>query len=166
MVPVVNVVSKSNVGKTTLIEKLIRELTYRGYNIATIKHDVHGFDIDKPGKDTWRHKRAGASSVTISSPNKIAIIKSVKEEWNLDKLIELNKDADLVIIEGYKSSNKPKIEVIRQERYTDIISKKEQLIAIASDFNLKVEGIPVYNINDYLGLSDLIEKLFLKDKLR
>ncbi|NEZ46861.1 molybdopterin-guanine dinucleotide biosynthesis protein B [Clostridium niameyense] len=162
MVPVVSVVGKSNVGKTTLIEKLLKELVRRGYNVATIKHDVHGFDVDKEGKDTYRHAKAGASSVTISSPNKIAMIKKVQREWTLDELIELNSDADLVIVEGFKNSSKPKIEVVRSKMYKNVISKKEHLIAIASDISHNVDNIPVYDINDYKGLVDLIEQKILK----
>ena len=164
MVPVISIVGKSNVGKTTLIEKLLGELVKRGYKVSTIKHDVHGFNIDKPGKDTWRHRKAGASSVIISSPNKVAMIKTVEEEWSLDKLIELNKDADLVIIEGFKGSNKPKIEVIRSQLYKDIISKKEDLIAIASNTEHNIEDVPVYDINNYMGLVNLIENKILKNR--
>lgn len=162
MVPVVSVVGRSNVGKTTLIEKLLKELVRRGYNVGTIKHDVHGFDMDKEGKDTYRHAKAGASSVIISSPNKIAMIKKVQQEWTLDELIELNSDADLVIVEGFKNSNKPKIEVVRSKMYKNVISPKEYLIAIASDISHAIDNIPVYDINDYKGLVDLIEEKILK----
>ena len=81
MSKVINIVGySSNVGKTLLIENLIKELKSRGYSIATIKHDVHGFDMDKEGKDTWRHRKAGAEQVCISSKNRFAMIKEVEEE--------------------------------------------------------------------------------------
>ncbi|WFD10624.1 molybdopterin-guanine dinucleotide biosynthesis protein B [Tepidibacter hydrothermalis] len=164
MTPIVCVVGKSNVGKTTLVVKIITELKRRNYKVSTIKHDVHGFDIDKPGKDTWKHAQAGADSVMISSPNKIAMIKKVEEEWNLDKLMELNNDSDIIVAEGFKTSDKPKIEVIRSEKYTQSICKKEDLIAIASDINHNVEGVAVVDLNDAAGLVDIIEEKILNTR--
>ncbi len=79
-VPIISIVSKKNCGKTTLLEKLIPELKQRGYRVGTIKHDVHGFNIDHEGKDTFRHKSAGADIVAISCPWKISIIMDVAEE--------------------------------------------------------------------------------------
>ena len=161
MTPIVCVVGKSNVGKTTLVVKIIKELKKRNYKVSTIKHDAHGFDIDKPGKDTWKHSQAGADSVMISSPHGVAMMKKVEEEWDLDKLIELNNDSDIIIGEGFKKSNKPKIEVIRAEKYTESICKKEDLIAIASDINHNVEGVAVLDLNDFAGLVDIIEEKIL-----
>ncbi|MBZ4686510.1 MAG: molybdopterin-guanine dinucleotide biosynthesis adapter protein [Clostridia bacterium] len=162
MTPIVCVVGKSDVGKTTLLEKLIKELKRRNYKVATIKHDTHGFDIDKPGKDTWRHAQAGADTVTISSPNRVAMIKKVDEEWELDKLIELNSDADLILTEGYKRSNKPKIEVFRSEKYQELLCSPEELIAIASDVDHDIPGVPVFDLDDAAGLVDIIEEKILK----
>jgi molybdopterin-guanine dinucleotide biosynthesis protein B len=161
LVPIVCIVGKSNVGKTTLVVKIIKELRKRNYKVSTIKHDVHGFDIDKPGKDTFKHAQAGADSVMISSPNKIAMIKKVEEELSLDKLIQLNNDSDIIIAEGFKTSDKPKIEVIRSEKYTESICRKEDLIAIASDINHNTQGIPVFDLNDSVGLVDTIEEKIL-----
>ena len=76
MIPIISIVGKSDSGKTTLIEKIIPELNKRGYRVATVKHDVHGFDIDIEGKDSWRHKNSGAHTVVISSPQKIAMIRA------------------------------------------------------------------------------------------
>lgn len=161
MTPIVCIVGKSDVGKTTLIEKLLKELKKRKYKVATIKHDVHGFDIDKPGKDTWRHAQAGADTVTISSPNRIAMIKKVDEEWTLNKLIELNDDVDLILTEGYKRSNKPKIEVFRSEMYNELLCSPEELVAIASDIKHDIVGVPVCDINDASSLVDIIEEKIL-----
>src|SRR3972149_11227924 len=112
MIPVVGVVGKSNVGKTTFLEKLIAELTRRGWRVGTIKHDAHGFDIDKPGKDSWRHAQAGSRAVAISSPEKVAVIKQVSREVTLDELASLVAgEGDIVLCEGYKRSEQPKIEV-------------------------------------------------------
>ena len=90
MSKVINIVGySSNVGKTLLIENLIKELKSRGYSIATIKHDVHGFDIDKKGKDTYKHREAGSETVIISSKNRLAMIKELKEETELNDIIKM-----------------------------------------------------------------------------
>ena len=86
MIPIVSVVGKSDSGKTTLIEKLVPELTRRGYRVATVKHDMHGFEVDREGKDSWRHKQAGAHTVVIASPQKIALIRDVERDLTLDEI--------------------------------------------------------------------------------
>ena len=86
MIPIVSIVGKSDIGKTTLIEKLLPELTGRGYRVATVKHDVHGFEVDREGKDSWRHKKAGAHTVVISSPQKIALIRDVEKDLTLEEV--------------------------------------------------------------------------------
>jgi len=100
MIPIISIVGKSEVGKTTLLERLIAELKGRGYRIGTIKHDTHGFEIDKPGKDSWRHARAGSDAVLISSSEKLALIKRVDRERTLDELLAYMGDVDLVLTEG------------------------------------------------------------------
>lgn len=159
MSKVINIMgSGSNVGKTSLIEGLIKELNRRGLTVATIKHDVHGFDIDKKGKDTYKHREAGAETVVISSRNKFALIKEVKEEVQLSDIINMISDKDIILVEGYKNSNLRKIEVFRAGVSKDIITPKEQLIAIASDVELEAESIPVIHKENYSVLTDLIEK--------
>lgn len=159
MAKVVNVIGyKSNVGKTTLMEGLIKELKSRGLSIATIKHDVHNFDIDKKGKDTYKHREAGAETVIISSPKRFAIIKEVNEEENLEKLLYFAKDKDIILVEGYKKSDLRKIEVYRENFSKDIISKKDNLIAIASDVDLNIKDVIIVKKDNYKELADLIEK--------
>ncbi len=127
MAKIVNVVAScSNTGKTVLIEGLIKELKNRGYTVATIKHDVHGFDIDKEGKDTWRHRKAGAEAVIISSKERMALIREVQEEVPLEELIKQVEDFDFIIIEGYKKSKYRKLEVYRQGISKKIITPKEK----------------------------------------
>jgi len=162
MIPVVSVVGKSDMGKTTLLERLIPELKSRGYRVAVIKHDAHSFDIDHPGKDTWRHAKAGADVVVISSPAKIAMICKVEEEKKLDEIAAMIQDVDLIITEGYKRGNKPKIEVFRAARgEKELLCQPEELIAVASDMHFDI-GVPVFALDDVVGLAFLIENKFLR----
>ena len=159
MSKVVNIVgSSSNVGKTYLLEGLIKELKVRGYSIATIKHDVHGFDIDKKGKDTYKHREAGSETVIISSKNRLAMIKELEEETELNDIIEMVLDKDIILIEGYKKSNLRKIEVFRSGVSEKIITPKEKIIAVASDINIDIDDIIIVDREDYKKLADLIEK--------
>ncbi|MDU2665361.1 MAG: molybdopterin-guanine dinucleotide biosynthesis protein B [Clostridium perfringens] len=157
MAKIVNVVAScSNTGKTVLIEGLIKELKNRGYTVATIKHDVHGFDIDKEGKDTWRHRKAGAEAVIISSKERMALIREVQEEIPLEELIKQVEDFDFIIIEGYKKSKYRKLEVYRQDVSKKIITPKEKLIGVASDVSLSLEGVRVVNLNNYEEIANLV----------
>ena len=159
MSKVVNIVgSSSNVGKTYLLEGLIKELKVRGYSIATIKHDVHGFDVDKKGKDTYKHREAGSETVIISSKNRLAMIKELKEETELNDIIKMVLDKDIILIEGYKKSNLRKIEVFRSGVSEKIITPKEKIIAVASDINIDIDDIIIVDREDYKKLADLIEK--------
>lgn len=160
MIPIVSVVGKSDVGKTTMIEKILIELKKREYRVATLKHDVHGFSIDQPGKDTWRHGQAGADTVIISSPTKIAIISKVDEEKTLDEVASMISDVDIIVTEGYKRANKPKIEVFRKEAYDELLCEPEELIAIATNKEFD-NGVPCYALDDAEGVVNLLEKLFL-----
>src|SRR4030066_219431 len=108
MIPIVSIVGKSDSGKTTLIEKLLPELGRRGYRVATVKHDVHGFEVDREGKDSWRHKQAGAHTVIISSPQKVALIRDVEKDSTLDEIRgRWVQDVDLLLSEGYKKDGQP-----------------------------------------------------------
>ena len=159
MSKVINLVGcGSNVGKTFVILGIIRELKLRGYSVATIKHDVHGFDIDKKGKDTYKHREAGAETVIISSKNRLAMIKELEEEIELNEVIRLVKDKDIILVEGYKKSNLRKIEVYRNGISEIIITPKDKLIAIASDVGLDINDVDVINKEDYKELVNLFEK--------
>ena len=160
-VPVISVVGKSGVGKTTALELVIREIKMRGYRVGTVKHDTHGFEIDKPGKDSWRHARAGSDAVVVSGPHRMALIRSVDEEMQLDSIIPLMGDVDLVITEGYKRGNKPKIEVTRQERSTELICQPAELIGIMADYPVDV-SVPQFDLDDAAGVVNLLEELYLR----
>ena len=164
-IPVISIVSKKNCGKTTLLEKLIPELKRRGYRVGILKHDIHGFDIDHEGKDTYRHKAAGADTVAISCPWKVSVIKDVAEELTPQQIVkQYFEDVDIVLTEGYKRAELPQIEVFRKEAHHQPIHTKDQpktLIALVSDVPLDL-GVPHIDINDFKALADLIEKRFLE----
>lgn len=164
MIPVLSIVGRSGSGKTTLLEKVIEKLDARGYRVGTIKHDVHGFDIDYEGKDSWRHRRAGSRTVVLSSKDNLAVIKDVDEEWSPDRLaFSFFSGVDIIITEGYKKSGYPKIEVIRKGRsLKPVCNRDPSLIAIASDIKGKGK-LPRFDINDATGIADFIEERFLKD---
>jgi molybdopterin-guanine dinucleotide biosynthesis protein B len=162
MLPIVSIVGKSDTGKTTLLEKLVPELRARGYRIGTIKHDVHDFDIDHRGKDSWRHKQAGAHTVAISSPTKVALVKDVETEETLDSLAsKYFQDVDIILTEGYKKEDKPKIEVFRSQVHeTPLCKGDEHLVALVSDTSLGL-SVPRFELHDIKGLADFVEKRFL-----
>lgn len=160
--PVISVVGKSGSGKTVFLEKLIAVLNRRGLKIGVIKHDPHGFEIDTPGKDSWRHARAGSATVVLSSPERLAIIKRLDEEMTLDALVSTYlQDVDLVITEGYKTGRKKKIEVSRRERSQDLVSPAQDLIAIVTDQNFDLP-VPHFGLDDAEALADLLEEEVLR----
>jgi len=156
-IPVISFVGKSDSGKTTLLEKVIKELKNRGIKLAIIKHDAHQFEIDHQGKDTWRHAQAGADIVAISSPGKVAIIEKRQTELTLDEVISRISGVDIIITEGYKRENKPKIEVFRSAAHREMLCQPEELLAIASDIAWDI-GVPCYHIDDVSGVASEIEK--------
>jgi molybdopterin-guanine dinucleotide biosynthesis protein B len=161
VIPVVSIVGKSNSGKTTLLEKLIPELKRRGYRVATVKHDTHGFEVDRPGKDTWRLAQAGADAVVISSSDKLALIKRVAREQSLAEIAALVGEADIVLTEGYKRGPAPKIEVSRRAISTELLCTADELVAIASDQRFPLP-VPQFALDDAAGLADVLEERFLK----
>lgn len=155
-VPVVSLVGKSGVGKTTALERIIRELKRRGYRVGTIKHDTHGFEVDRPGKDSWRHAQAGSDVVVISGPQKMALIRRLEEEMPLDDVVGLMHGVDIVITEGYKRGDRPKIEVTRSERGRELLCTAEELIAIMTDHPVDMP-VPQFALDDAQGVVDLLE---------
>lgn len=162
-VPVVSLVGKSGVGKTTVLERIIREVKRRGYRLGTIKHDTHGFQLDRPGKDSWRHAEAGSDVVVISGPRKMALIRHLEREMALDDIVALMGDVDLVITEGYKRGDKPKIEVTRKERGTELLCAAQELIGIMADYEVEMP-VPKYSLEDAEGVVDLLEELYLRNR--
>jgi molybdopterin-guanine dinucleotide biosynthesis adapter protein len=167
LIPIVSIVGRSNTGKTTLIEKLIPELRRRGYLVATIKHNVHGFDIDHEGKDSWRHKKAGARLTVIASPKRVAVIEDANKDYELSELRDRYiRDVDIIISEGFKVNPYPKIEVFPSAMKTEpLCSVNDNLLAIVSDEPIDI-GVPYLDRNDIQGIANLIEDGFLKGRLR
>jgi molybdopterin-guanine dinucleotide biosynthesis protein MobB len=152
----------SGTGKTTLVEQVIAQLKERGYKVGAIKHDAHKFDIDKPGKDSYRFTAAGADTMLIASREKLALVKQLEQEPALEALIEgYFADVDIVIVEGFKNSSVPKIEVHRAAHgellYGNSDCSYGNVIAVASDQPLTLD-IPVLDLNDTSVVVDFIVK--------
>ena len=161
MPPIVSIVGKSKSGKTSLIEKLVQELKSRGYRVATVKHTPYGMSFDGPKKDSWRHIQAGSEATVISSPDKIVLIKPVASETTLDGIAHLlGEDYDIILTEGFKQGDAPKIEVHRKE-IGPPISDIKKLIAIATDEPLET-NMRQFSLEDVKGLADLLEKGFIE----
>ncbi len=158
MPPVISVVGRSDAGKTTFLEKLIPELKALGIRVAVVKHDRHGFEMDHPGKDTWRLRRAGADAVMISASNQMALIRSgLERELSLDELAALLEDVvDVVLTEGYKSGDKPKIEVSRRAVADgQLLCDEDELLAVVSDHPHAVR-VPQFDLADARGVAALL----------
>ena len=157
-VPIVCFIGRSNSGKTTLVERVIPELVRAGYRVATVKHAGHGFDLDTEGKDSWRHKRAGASSVVVVSKGSLAMFTDVSEQLKVEEIRDrfLDESYDLIIAEGWKSEGYPKIVVIREE-VGEIPFSLDGLLAVVSDKPMDVD-VPVLELNDIAGVAALIMK--------
>jgi molybdopterin-guanine dinucleotide biosynthesis protein B len=138
MPPVLVFIGKPNCGKTTLIEKLIPALVARGIRVGTIKHHHGDIQMDIPGKDTWRHKQAGAQAVLLSSPTGIGFIQDVADDTPIEILAgRYFQNIDLILAEGYKWSTLPKIEVFRSSIYDEALQDPgENLIATVSDIKI------------------------------
>jgi len=161
VIPIFSIVGKnSNTGKTTVLCNIIQELKKRGYKVATIKHDVHGFDIDHPGKDTWKHGQAGSDIVMISSPEKFAMIEKVEKEYTLDEVISKITNVDIIITEGYKRENKPKLEVFRAEAAECLLCEDHELFGLVTDVKFD-KAVPQFNFTEIEKLVDLIVATFL-----
>ncbi len=154
--PIVSFVGNSGSGKTTLLERLISQLTHKGLRVGTIKHDVHGFEMDKPGKDSWRHKQAGAVTTIISSPSQVGMVMDVKCEKGPEDLLTLMSDLDLVLTEGYKTANLPKIEIFRSQITKAPLCRNDRnLIAYVSDEIIDFP-VPRFSPDDIGGLTDFL----------
>lgn len=166
---IISVVStKSGMGKTTLVESLIKEFKKKGYKVGALKHDAHKFDIDKEGKDSYRFTEAGAKDVVIASSEKIGVVKILEEDKSLSKVLELFDDVDIIFTEGFKQNLYPKIEVHRKEVDKNFLFKnsinKDTFIAIAT--NEHIEGITNLDINNIDQIVNFIESYIKTEELK
>ena len=163
MSSIVSIVGNSNSGKTTLIEKLIRELKSRGYRVATIKHTPHGMTFDESDRDSWRHIQAGSEATVISSQDRVVLIKPGTSDATLNEIAHLfGEDYDIILAEGFKQDNAPKIEVHRRETGPPL-SDIKKLIAIATDEPLATKTRR-FSLDDVKGLADLLEEGFIQPR--
>lgn len=152
------VVGWKNAGKTGLMERLVTEITGRGFSVSTVKHAHHSFDVDHPGKDSFRHREAGASQVLLASRNRIALMHELRDapEPSLEELLVQLAPVDLVLIEGYKRDGHPKVEAHRAVTGNPLIAPDDPTIrAIASDTPLSLER-PVFDLDDTVSIADFI----------
>lgn len=163
MPPVLAFIGKPDCGKTTLIEKLIPALAERGVRVGTIKHHHGAIQMDTPGKDTWRHKQAGAVAVLLSSPTGIGLIQDTQEDLPVTDLASRYlPNVDLVIAEGYKRATIPKIEVFRRALYDEPLQETAApLIAMVSDRRVR-EDIPWFTPDDIAELAAFILEKIIK----
>lgn len=151
---VVAVSGVKNSGKTTLVEKLTAQLTRQGVRVAVVKHDGHSFAPDRPGTDTFRHLAAGAMGAAVFDGEKFQLVKraAVTER----ELIALFPEADVILLEGFKHSPWPKIEVVRAGNSDKPVCEPSTLLALATDLPLTVPAVPVLGLDDIPALTDLI----------
>jgi len=152
------VVGWKNAGKTGLMERLVTEITGRGITVSTVKHAHHTFDVDHPGKDSYRHRVAGASEVLLASRNRVALMQELRDEDepSLDALLARLSPVDLVLVEGYKRDAHPKVEAHRAETGNPLIAPSDPSIrAVASDTHLELDR-PVFDLNDTRSIADFI----------
>ncbi|MDA8053361.1 MAG: molybdopterin-guanine dinucleotide biosynthesis protein B [Deltaproteobacteria bacterium] len=159
---IVSFIAKSGTGKTTLIEKIIKILAERGYKVSSLKHTDHDFDADIPGKDSWRHKNAGAYSTMLLSEKKMVFFSDIETPRGIkDIILKFFGGSDIVIIEGFKDLSIPKIELLRKEISPDTNIKYKNnpnLILVCGDDFIEDLKVPQININDAEKIADFIEK--------
>jgi molybdopterin-guanine dinucleotide biosynthesis protein B len=149
----------SGAGKTTLLVKLIPLLTGRGLQVATLKHAHHAFDVDHPGKDSYEHRKAGASEIIVSSARRWAHIHEIGEEGEatLPQLLKRFGPCDLILVEGFKRENHPKLEVYRRATGKPPLHPRDpRIVAVASDTEFPDAGVPVAKLDDVAAIADIV----------
>ena len=152
-IPVIAFAAWSGTGKTTLIEKLVKELKERGMRLAVIKHDGHDFEIDKEGKDSWRYTKAGSDVTIISSATKTAYMEQGRA--SLSRLIDMISGVDLILVEGYKNENLPKIGIARKATGKGFTAGEDSFIALVSDFETS-SALPHFGLEDIKDIANFI----------
>ena len=155
---VFGVVGYKNAGKTGLMERLVAEITGRGFTVSTIKHAHHTFDVDQPGKDSYRHRDAGARQVLLASATRWALMTELRgvDEPPLSDLLARLDPVDLILVEGYKRDTHPKVEAFRGVAGNPLIAPDDPTVrAVASDTGLTLDR-PVFDLNDTVAIADFI----------
>lgn len=156
MPQIISIVGTSGSGKTTLIEKVVSNLKSKEYKVGVIKHAAHGFDHEPEGKDSRRHFDAGADSVIVSSPGSFSLVKRTDKSESIDYLTTFFADMDIVIVEGFKRSDLPKIEVFRKEtEKSPVCIEDKNLKAFVTNSEIR-PGVPVFGLDDTESLSEFI----------
>ena len=159
--PIVSIVGKSQSGKTVLMEQLIAEFKRRGYKIAALKHSHGGMAIDHPGKDSWRFAAAGADTVFVSSPDKLAFIRNMNHDLSIEEIVlTAGTEFNLILAEGFRKSKIPKIEVHRKGLGDDLLCSPEELSAIVTDAPLDT-NVAQFPQADTAAIADFIERSFV-----
>ena len=156
---VIGLAGWSGAGKTTLLVRLIPLLVARGLRVATLKHAHHAFDVDQPGKDSHRHREAGASEVIVSSARRWVQIHEVGDgaEATLSELLARLSPCDLVLVEGFKRERHPKLEVFREANGKPPMHPQDaRIVAVASDRLFPDTGIPMVTLDDVAGIADMV----------
>jgi molybdopterin-guanine dinucleotide biosynthesis protein MobB len=162
LLPMISFVGPHNVGKTTVLVKVLSCLVDRGIKVGVIKHAAHGFDLENSYKDSERLFGAGAAATVVTSPGQMAMYRRVEKEltvWDIRE--EIADDVELVIVEGFKREKLPKIEVLRQEISTTPLDL-ENRVAVVCDFDIEGLDVPVFSMDDVAGISDFITENYLK----
>ncbi len=155
------VVGWKNNGKTGLMERLVAEITGRGFSVSTVKHAHHRFDVDREGKDSYRHRAAGAHEVLLASRYRWALMHELRDEEEppLQELLSKMTPVDLVLIEGYKRDSHAKIEAHRHETGRSLIADEDDtVVAVASDVPIEGLSLPVFELDDTVAIADFILK--------
>jgi molybdopterin-guanine dinucleotide biosynthesis adapter protein len=154
---VYGVIGWKNSGKTSLMERLVSEISERGFSVSTVKHVHHTVDLDQPGKDTYRHRQAGAREVVLASADRLAIMVEHRgPEPELPAVLARMAPVDLILVEGYKRDAHPKVEVWREETGHPLIQPGDPLVrAVATDASLSLP-VPVLDLNDTRAVANFI----------
>ncbi len=163
MIPAIAFVGRSGSGKTTFLEELIPVLTGRGYRVGAVKHAHHLVEIDRPGKDSFRLREAGASEVVLSTDRQLAVIRQMAARVSLETVLGYFRAVDLILVEGFKEGGLPSIEIYRASATTEepLFLQGPRPLALVSDCPFPHVDFPVFALDDVAGVADLLERKML-----
>ena len=160
--PVFGVVGWKNSGKTTLMSRLIAEFAARGIKVAAVKHAHHAFDVDQPGRDSFKFRESGAREVAVVSANRVAIMQELRgeDEPGLDEILTRLEGSELILIEGFKAHDHPKIEARRKDAVQSdpLAGAIPGVVAVASDFATETNGLPLFELDEVSAIADFISR--------